>query len=455
MTVTPSTNGMAKQRTILVVDDDTAIVTVLGLLLKQAGYAVETAEDGTEALSLVARRSIDAVITDLRMPGMDGMRLLDALQERAPDLPVVMLTAHGGVADAVDAMKRGAAEFMLKPFERDEIIFVLDKVLRSQPDAPPAFAPDDEFVGEAEAMQEVFDLVRRAGQSTATVLVRGETGTGKELIARAIHNSGARAHGPLVKVHCAALPETLLESELFGYEKGAFTGAVTRKPGRIELAEGGTLFLDEIGDISPATQVKLLRVLQDREFERVGGTATLSANVRFIAATHRDLETMVDEGEFREDLFYRLNVIPIWSPPLRDRREDIARLARHFAETFGAANDRQIELTKEAIERLRLEPWPGNVRELQNLIERLVVLSDAEQLGVADVERELARVSKRPRKAGKADETDTLEEHRRRAEADAIVEALDKCRGNRSQAARLLGVSRRTLYNKLEEYDVE
>ena len=446
---------MTKRPTILVVDDDPAVPTVLGMLLRQAGYDVETAEDGTEALSLVARRSIDAVITDLRMPGMDGMRLLDAMRERAPDIPVVMLTAHGTVQDAVDAMKRGAAEFMLKPFEREEIVFVIDKVLASQSDRPPPVAPSTEFVGESDSMVEMFDLIRRAAQSTATVLVRGETGTGKELIAREIHRQSGRGDGPLVKVHCAALPETLLESELFGYEKGAFTGAVARKPGRIELAQGGTLFLDEIGDISPATQVKLLRVLQDREFERVGGTVTLTADVRFIAATHRDLETMVDTGEFREDLFYRLNVIPIWSPPLRDRRDDIPRLAHHFCGKFAELNGRATELTDNAVDLLRRQRWSGNVRELQNIVERLVVLSDGEQLTAADVERELARVGRRQEKSSQPNDTDTLEEHRRRAEADAIVEALDRCNANRSQAARLLGVSRRTLYNKLEEYDLE
>ena len=452
---------MRDGHTVLVVDDDPAVVRVLSMLLRQAGYGVESADSAETAMPLLERAGVDLVLSDLRMPGIGGMELLRRMQARWPDLPVVMLTAHATVPDAVEAMKIGAADFLTKPFEREAILFVVDKALkRSEAGPPEPPRMGDDFVGESNAMEEVFELIDRASRSMATVLVRGETGTGKELIARAIHEQSGRADGPFVKVHCAALPESLLESELFGYEKGAFSGATSRKPGRIEIADGGSLFLDEIGDVSLATQVKLLRVLQDRTFERLGGTSTLTADVRFIAATHRDLEEMIESSDFREDLFYRLNVIPIWSPPLRERRDDIGRLSAHFCVKFGVVNGRGVTLSDDVIAALQAEPWPGNVRQLQNLVERLVVLSDATLLTADDVDRELSRSQRRSgsrRAIGSTEtgETETLEERRRRAEVEAIADALERCTGNRSQAARLLGVSRRTLYNKLEEYGME
>jgi DNA-binding NtrC family response regulator len=445
---------------ILIVDDDPAVLRILELLLRQADYAVEACDSAEHALSVVGRRNVDLVLADVRMPGMDGIQLLRKLAQVRPDLPVVMITAHGSVEVAVQAMKLGAADFMMKPLDREEIVFVVNKVLRAEaqqerpPDPPPAATSD--FVGESAAMSEVFELIGRAARTDSTVLIRGETGTGKELVARAIHDRSPRSTAPFVKVHCAGLPDSLLESELFGHEKGAFTGATSRKPGRIELANGGTVFLDEIGDVSLTTQIKLLRVVQDLEFERVGGTRTLRADVRFLAATHRDLESMIGDGEFREDFFYRLNVIPIWSPPLRERRDDIPRLARHFCDRYGSTNGRQVQLTEDGMGRLVAEEWPGNVRQLQNVIERLVVLSDADRIGASEVERELAR-SSRPSTPtpDPRDETQTLEQRRQKAEKDAIVEALARSGGNRSQAARLLGISRRTLYNKLEEFDLD
>jgi two-component system response regulator AtoC len=300
------------------------------------------------------------------------------------------------------------------------------------------------------------------------VLLRGESGTGKEVAARAIHAASPRSKGPFVKVHCAALPDNLLESELFGYEKGAFTGASTRKPGRVELAQGGTLFLDEIGDVTPAVQVKLLRLLQEREYERLGGVETLKADVRFVAATHRDLEGMIKAGTFREDLFYRLSVVPIWLPPLRDRKEDVAPLARRFCADFGAANGRPgIALAPEAIALLEAQSWPGNVRQLQNFVERLVVLSEGTTLDAELVRRELSRQS--PFDAARSPQSGSpaihepaakpsdgagalLDVRRREAEREALESALRKAAGNRTLAARILGVSRRTLYNKLEEH---
>jgi two-component system response regulator AtoC len=302
-------------------------------------------------------------------------------------------------------------------------------------------------------MDEAHAIVDRVAPTDSTVLVLGETGTGKELVARALHDGSPRRDAPFIKLHCAALPESLLESELFGYEKGAFTGATNRKPGRIELAERGTLFLDEIGEIAPTTQVKLLRLLQSRDFERLGGTKTLQANVRFVAATHRDLEAMVASGAFREDLFYRLNVVPLWLPPLRDRLDDIEPLARDFCAHHAQAHGRaDVSLDDEAIDALRAQPWPGNVRQLQHFVERLVVLSDGPRLTADDVRRELARG---PRVA--ASETSSgggLGEKQRDAARVAIRDALARTDGNRTAAARLLGISRRTLYNKLAELGI-
>jgi two-component system response regulator AtoC len=405
------------------------------------------------------RRPADLVITDLRMTGMDGMQLLAESRARWPELPVVMISAHGTVPLAVEAMRAGASDFILKPFDREELLFVVGKALQAQrgqgtvPSAAggSASAPEG-MIGASAALREVHDLIRRAATGSASVLMRGESGTGKDVAARVLHSLGPRRAGPFIKVHCGALPEALLESELFGYEKGAFTGAATRKPGRVELAQGGTLFLDEIGDITPAVQVKLLRVLQDRQFERLGGTQTLSADVRFIFATHRPLEEMVKRGEFREDLFYRLNVVPIWLPPLRARPEDIETLAKDFCASHGRANGKpEATLEPAAIRLLEAQSWPGNVRQLQNFVERLVVLSDQPQITVSDVERELRRHS-----GPSVDSTDPsgppLETRKKVAEREAIEDALKRSGNNRTLAARVLGVSRRTLYNKLDEY---
>jgi two-component system response regulator AtoC len=305
-------------------------------------------------------------------------------------------------------------------------------------------------------MGEVYALTRKTAASTATVLIRGESGTGKELVARAIHDQSARQGKPFVAVHCGALPESLLESELFGHEKGAFTGAVRRKPGRVELAHGGTLFLDEIGDITPAVQIKLLRVLQERTFERVGGTNTVSVDVRFIAATHRDLNAMVEHGSFRADLFYRLSVVPIWLPPLRDRGRDIELLAAHFCTQLARAHGSEPRSpSQEALAALCAQPWPGNVRQLQNLIERLVVLGEGSSIERTDVERELQReIGGTPQAIVAGSAGGGLDESRRRAQREAVLDALRRSGNNRSLAARLLGISRRTLYAKLEELGI-
>ncbi len=453
---------------VLLVDDDPAVAKVLGALLVQAGLTVHTAKSGAEALELLGQKPIDVVVSDVRMPGMSGLELLSEVTRACPEVPIVLMTAHGTVPMAVEAMKAGAADFILKPFDREEILFTIRKaLLRAQGDAGGSPLKTSAFVGRSAAMAEVEALLTRAAAGTATVLLRGESGTGKELAAKVVHDASPRRSGPFVKLHCAALPETLLESELFGYEKGAFTGAATRKPGRVELANGGTLFLDEIGDITPQVQVKLLRLLQEREFERLGGTQTLKVDVRFVAATHRPLEELVKKGEFREDLFYRLNVVPVWLPPLRARPEDIEPLARHFLEVHAKANGRQpFTLAADALQALQAQPWPGNVRQLQNFMERLVVLSDGPTLTGEDVARELARQpglmptppqgapmsTAAPAVTPTGSESKTLESQRRETERQALLDALKRAGDNRTLAARLLGISRRTLYNKLEEY---
>ena len=447
------------------VEDDAAIAKVVTVLLRQRGLEVTWAPSAEDAVKELEKRPFDVVLSDVRMPGMDGMALLDHVRAKTPDLPVVLVTAHGSVALAVEAMKRGAADFVQKPFDKEELAFVVEKALQaSRRDRAAVPAPELSargIIGDSAAMRDVFATIRKVAPKTTTVLVRGETGTGKELVARALHEESPRNGQPFVRVHCAALPETLLESELFGYEKGAFTGATQRKPGRIELAHKGTLFLDEIGDISPAVQVKLLRVLQERELERVGGNETIRVDVRIVAATHRDLEAMITQGTFREDLFYRLAVVPIVVPPLRERAGDTGRLVRHFVAAFAAsAGIEGMRIEDDAVDILTKQPWPGNVRQLQNFVERLVVLAEGRVIGRADIERELVRGTggiRRPSapmpSAPSADLS--LDSQRREAEKEALVRALQQAGSNRTRAARLLEVSRRTLYNKLREHGLE
>jgi len=445
---------------VLIVDDEPTLGKVLASLLAQAGIQSKTAGSAREALGVFAAIGPDAVITDLRMPDMDGMELLRELKRMAPSTPVIMLTAHGSVPLAVEAMKAGAADFLSKPFDREEVLYTVRKALALSEHgegAPPRMeiAPRTTLVGSSSKMREVADLIDRASRTSANVLLRGETGTGKEVAARAVHDRSARGSGPFVAVNCAALPEQLLESELFGYERGAFTGAVARKPGRVELANGGTLFLDEIGDVPLPVQVKLLRLLQEKEYERLGGTRSERADVRFIAATHRDLEGMIEKGTFREDLYYRLAVIPIWLPRLAERQEDIPELAHRFLQTFAKDNGRPVaSLSPSALSALKEHGWPGNVRELMCVVERLVVFTDATAIDEADVRREIdrqrapvARISAPP-SSRPVDEA-SLAGRRAEAERDAIVDALTRAGQNRTKAARLLGVSRRTLYNRL------
>lgn len=451
---------MTEPSAVLVVDDDEAVGRVLAALLTQDGHRATWVSSGEAALAILEKRAFDLVISDVRMPGLSGLELLKVLRAKSPELPVILLTAHGTVPMAVDAMREGAADFMLKPFDREEVLFVVKKTLsgseqeRSQPPqrVPSKVESADGMVGSSASLAEARGLIRQAAPSMATVLVLGETGTGKELAARALHALSPRKAGPFVRLNCGALPENLFESELFGYEKGAFTGAINRKPGRVELAEGGTLFLDEVGELSAASQVKLLRLLQEKEFERLGGTQTLKADVRVVAATHRALPEMVKAGSFREDLYYRLNVVPISLPPLRARPDDFEPLARHFMALLGAQNGRpKATLTPAAMALLAAQKWPGNVRQLQNFVERLLVLAPpGDFIDEATVQKELARSSTVSETTSPAAASESLPERRKDAERQAVEEALDKAGGNRSVAARILGVSRRTLYNKLE-----
>jgi len=460
-------SGPSGAVSVLVVDDDRAVGMVLEALLRQAGYAARHVLSGADALAALASRRIDVVISDVRLPGMDGMELLAEVKKRLPGVPVLLLTAHGTVPLAVEAMRAGAADFLQKPFDRDEVLFAVGKAAKSaEPELarPPEHAISIEagvVIGTSPAMRDAMDKLKKAASSSATVLLTGESGTGKEVAARELHRLSPRATQPFVAVHCGALPENLLESELFGHERGAFTGAIQKKPGRFSLADGGTILLDEIGDVPLSMQVKLLRVLQEREVQPLGASRAEKVDVRVVAATHRDLSAMVQDRTFREDLFFRLAVIPIRIPSLAERYVDIPALVSRFLRTHAAANGRpSLRMSPDAIEAMAAASWPGNVRELQNVIERLVVFADGDELGAAEVNAQLsarpdaARSSTTPSTPAPASAA-TLGRAREGAERDAVKGALSRAGGNRTQAARLLGVSRRTLYNKLAELDLE
>jgi len=379
---------------ILVVEDQANHRKVLKGFLESRGWRAALAKDVPEARKAL-RRKPALVLTDLKLPGADGLELLRELRKSRPGLPVVLMTAYGTIASAVEAIRLGAHDFLTKPLDFSELERILKKALaagsREQSEWVGETAGGSRpLIGDSAAMEAVYGLIRKAGPSDATVLVLGETGTGKELAAAAVHDASPRKDKPLIKVHCGAIPEDLLEAELFGHEKGAFTGAVREKPGKFELADGGSIFLDEVGDMSTSMQVKLLRVLQSGEFDRVGGTGTLSADVRVIAATHVDLRKAVDEKRFREDLFYRLNVVPITLPPLRERREDIPALAEFLLERLSRKNDRPVPaLEPAALKALRAASWPGNVRQLENALERVVVLLDGDRIRKEDLPKEI------------------------------------------------------------------
>ncbi|MCW5829155.1 MAG: sigma-54-dependent Fis family transcriptional regulator [Deltaproteobacteria bacterium] len=451
---------------ILVVDDEPNMRKVLSALLGGEGYDVETADSGAKALDMLRQDQFHAMITDLRMPGMDGLELLRKSRQFQPRLPVIMLTAHGTVDTAVEAIKQGAFDYLSKPFDKSEIVGVVDKALRSyeisqqdvvDPERKPADLP---LIGEHPSMKEIFRMVDKVAASPSTVLISGESGTGKELIAQLIHDRSDRAKKPLIKLHCAAIPSTLLESELFGYEKGAFTGAVTSKPGRFELADGGTLFMDEVGDIPLEMQVKLLRVLQDQQFERVGGVKTSQVDVRLVAATHRDLNAAVREGRFREDLFYRLNVVPLHLPPLRERQSDIPLLADHFRRKFNTRLNRNVQsISPEAMEKLAAFSWPGNIRQLENVMERSMLFCEGTVLTGQDIPSLEGTVPLPPPGAASAAAPEAAagrfkeltREASVRVQREIILKALEEHNHNVTRTAKALGLSRKGLQLKLKD----
>jgi len=445
--------------TILVADDDPGLRESLERTLSRDGYRVVAASDGRAALERLQAGGVDLVLTDLKMPGLSGIELLHAAKAIAPDVDVILLTAFGTIEEAVKAMKDGAYDFLTKPVQRAQLQRVIRQALerralieqnRALQQRLDALLRQGAVIGASPAFRRMMTLVEQVADSSATVRIQGESGTGKELVARAIHEHSARRNRPFVAVNCAALPETLLESELFGYERGAFTGAAGRKEGRFELADGGTLFLDEVTDLSAVTQPKILRVLQEGEFERLGGTRTIRVDVRIVAATNQDLGQMVREKRFREDLYYRLNVITVTVPPLRERREDIQVLAQHFLHLYAAKNNRRLEgFSDEALRRLEGYSWPGNVRELENVIERGVVLAKGAQVDVTDLPEEIAGAAPLPEGVLSVRIGTPLAEVEQR-----LLEAtLRATRNNKTLTAKLLGIDPRTVARKLERWD--
>ena len=447
---------MASRGRILIVDDEANARAALSEILRDEGYATETAADGFKALGKLEDFIPDVILTDLKMPGLDGIAFMEKARAAAPGAVFVVMTAFGTIQSAVAAVKKGAENYLTKPLDFEALAAVIERAMEKARLLQEARQLRDRLrernafghiVSSDPTMQQVLDLVAQVGPSRASVLITGESGTGKELIAEAIHAASPRAQKPFVRLHCAALAESLLESELFGHERGAFTGAIARREGRFKQADGGTLFLDEIGEIPGGTQVKLLRFLQERTFERVGGNETLKVDVRLIAATNRDLKAEIKKGHFREDLYYRLNVIAMELPPLRVRRQDIGPLASFFLGRYAKENGRNIEgISDEALKVLSTYDWPGNVRELENVIERAVVLCDAAQIGVRHLPSSLVPADQRdgaPPIPGS-----TIQD----LERYAILKTLEACGGSTSKAASILGVSPRKIQYKLHEY---
>jgi DNA-binding NtrC family response regulator len=456
---------------ILIADDKASMREMLTQAMEAKGFDVVAVPDGNAALEQ-AEAGVDLVITDLRMPGKDGVEVLSGVKRISPETEVIVMTAFGTVENAVEAMRLGAFDYILKPFSIDELELKVDRALdRGRLASEVQYLKEEDarrtgpMIGEGEVMRAVQKLIDKVAASASPVLVLGESGTGKELVAREIHRRSARSGGPFVAVNCAALSEGVLESELFGHEKGAFTGAMTGRKGRFELADGGTLFLDEIGELPAAVQVKLLRVLQDTEFERVGGNKSIRVDTRIVAATHKDLKKAIPKGEFREDLYYRLNVISIELPPLRDRREDIPALAEHFLARYARELAKPARLSAEVLDRLIHYRWPGNIRELQNVLERAVVLCEGEQLTVADLPREILEPAGTPApepapsaalveatEPGSPEHPTDLTARLDALEKAIILEALQKFRWNQTKVAAALGLKRSSLQYKMKKH---
>ena len=456
---------------VLIVDDEANIRKVLSAQIKAAGYQVVEATNGIEALGIITRGEIDAVISDLRMPQLDGLGLLKRVQEIEIAPPVIVITAHGSMSTAIEAMKLGAFDFITKPFDKTELLNALRKATSTHAHAIESQSGSLDFegrfdiIGTSSSMQSVYKIIEKAADTPSTVLITGESGTGKELIATALHHQSQRADEPLIRVNCAAIPSDLIESEFFGYEQGAFTGAVSSKPGRFELADGGTLFLDEIAEIPPEVQVKLLRALQESEFERIGGVKTIKVDVRVIAATNRNLLEDIDEGRFREDLYYRLNVVPIELPPLRERREDIPLLVKAFIEKYNRRLGKDLTgASAEAIQALMTYQWPGNIRELENVIERGLLFAESTALTMDDLNEQIKRSPVQSGDAppltsaveitedvGQRSMKDIVRSATDHLERGLITKALEETNGNVTRAAHLLQISRKGLQNKMKE----
>lgn len=454
-----------KTTRILIVDDDRNHLTSLGTVIRSWGYRVDTAEDGREAVERVKDAPVDLILMDVRMTTMSGLEALEHIKAYNPTIPIIIMTAYSSVESAVEALKGGAYDYLIKPFDFDVLKLSIERAcehagLKAENEDLKARLQDDfdrpDIIGKSAPMKTLMDMLAMVAPSEATVLISGESGTGKELIARSLHDNSSRKDHPLVTVNCAALAESLLESELFGHEKGAFTGADRRREGRFKQADGGTIFLDEIGETSSRMQAKLLRVLQEKEIQRVGSDAVLQVDVRVVAATNRDLEEDVAAGRFREDLFYRLNVMPLTIPPLRDRQEDIPLLAQHFLEKYARRNRKTIKgFAPLAMDMLLKYEWPGNVRELENTVERAVILLTGEHVTEKQLPLRIARQypgHDTPEVVGPpaSEGSRTLED----IEKEAIVATLAAADGNKSETARRLGISRKTLHNKLKAYDL-
>jgi len=456
---------------VLVVDDEQSLRKVLAATLQREGYEVTVCGDGEEAISSLERDGADVVVTDLVMPRMDGLSLLRKVVSRHPDVPVIVITAHGRIDSAVEAMKAGAFDFIAKPFDHGELKAIISKAARQSDYNQRNVVPEErqegavrrytEIVGRGKQMQELQQIIAKVADAPSTVLIQGESGTGKELVATALHETSSRRDRPFIKINCAAIPRELVEAELFGFEKGAFTGAVQSKPGRFELADGGTLFLDEIGEIPLEMQVKLLRAIQESEFERVGGVKTTRVEVRLIAATSRDLTREIGAARFREDLYYRLNVVPIHLPPLRERREDIPLLVEHFRQKYNARLRKNVEkIEDDALACLAVYSWPGNIRELENVLERTILFAEGPRIAVKDLPASLRKPGDLPaaeaQLATLAGPPGPLKEivkgQVQAIERDLIVRGLEVTGGNVTRTAKLLKISRKSLQMKMKEF---
>jgi two-component system response regulator PilR (NtrC family) len=453
------------QKHLLIVDDETALREAVAERLVDHGFVVEQADSGEQAIARLSDFAFDILITDLRLPGIDGGKVVDAALERYPEIIAIVITGYGTVKDAVEAIKHGAADFITKPFQFDALLHVVRSALEQRrlksENAYLRSQLEDRYrieglIGHSRAMRDLFQLLETVAATASTVLITGETGTGKELAARAIHHNSPRRANRFVAINCSAIPETLLEAELFGHVRGAFTGAVAARQGKLEHAHKGTLFLDEVGTMSPALQAKLLRVLQEREFERVGDSHTIRIDVRVIAATHSDLAKMVADGTFREDLFYRLNVIPVQLPPLRDRRDDIPVLVQHFLQKLAPGSEHPITVSQEALRLLMAYPWPGNVRQLENAIERALAFSHGRsQIDVADLTPDIQKLPIAPDSSEVwfPDAGLDFDSYIEGVELALIRRSLERTRGNKRQAAKLLNLKRTTLIEKLKRLE--